>query len=66
MNSINPNEAPEGYVAIPVPTNTICSECDYQYVSSDCSNIPVSCLAKNRNDKQTVIFVKIGLSSCQP
>lgn len=56
--AINSNEAPEGYVAVPVPTNTICSECDYQYVSSDCSNIPVSCLAKNRNDKQTVIFVK--------
>ena len=54
MYMIDPNEAPEGYLA--VKGNNGCFECAFKNRSADC--LSADCTPNNRKDLCHVIFVK--------
>ena len=56
-NAINPDEAPEGYKAIPPPTppTHLCEGCAFDGNEPGCRR--ASCLPAHRDDKRMVIFV---------
>lgn len=59
MNQVNPNEAPEGYVAVYSPEG-LCGEgedfCKCAFFRADCSHI--TCSKDDRQDEQHVFFIK--------
>ena len=50
---IDPNEAPEGYLAV---EGSGCFGCAFKYISADC--LSAECAAGRRKDGHYVIFVK--------
>ena len=62
--SVDPNEAPAGYVAIPLATGdgVACRGCSF-YVNDGCSNFDAVCVPRHRNDGQHVIFVRQTITS---
>ena len=55
---VNPNEAPEGYVAVEyVDGNSSCDECSFASNDCGCRVAGVSCLSSNRNDNCGVYFI---------
>ena len=54
MSKIDPNEAPEGYVA--VKETFVCRGCALTYLDGDC--LAADCAESNRKDGCNVIFVK--------
>lgn len=55
--ALNPNEAPEGYVAVDDNNYLIgCSTCALEYGSPVCMSVP--CVGTDRKDGHFVIFVK--------
>ena len=59
MNKVNPNEAPEGYVAVYQGKN-LCTGCSFSSGYYGCNQLGeiISCVDSQRKDKQTVIFIK--------
>ena len=60
MNKANPNEAPEGYIAVEQPNN-LCTGCALWHKSGGCKaeeGIGTNCIASVRMDGVNVIFVK--------
>ena len=59
MNKVNPNEAPEGYVAV-YQGNNLCTGCSFYSIRSGCNQLEeiISCVGSQRNDRHTVVFVK--------
>ena len=59
MNKVNPNEAPEGYIAV-YQGNNLCNGCDFYSSYYGCSQLEgiISCIGSQRNDKKTVVFIK--------
>jgi hypothetical protein len=55
IRSVDENEAPEGYKAIPIGIHN-CGACALRYAYPLCSHTP--CTPNGRKDKQYVIFVK--------
>lgn len=57
-NKVNPNDAPKGYIAIPMPESAKdnCKGCAFDGFSTCGSNL--RCAAQERKDKSAVIFVK--------
>ena len=60
MNRINPNEAPEGYIAVKeVDEINVCSGCSFEAdFSTKCTRFSTLCTANFRKDKSRVIFIK--------
>ena len=55
---VNPNEAPEGYMAVAcVVGNSSCDECSFASNDCGCRAAGVSCLSSNRNDNCGVYFI---------
>ena len=59
MNKVNPNEAPEGYIAV-YQENTLCNGCGFYSSYYGCNHLQeiISCVDSQRKDKQTVVFIK--------
>ena len=59
MDKVNPNEAPEGYVAVYQGSN-LCTGCSFYSSYYGCNQLEeiISCVDSQREDKQTVIFIK--------
>ena len=55
MGKINPNEAPEGYVA--VSSYLGCGRCDF-YIQGQCTNTAADCLPCERDDGCNVNLIK--------
>ena len=55
MGKVDPNEAPEGYVAAKTVDNG-CLGCDLDYLSIECCR--AACGSTNRKDGCNVIFIK--------
>ena len=53
MSKVDPNEAPEGYVAVECAE---CYGCDLDYLSIECCR--AACVSMHRKDGCEVIFVK--------
>lgn len=55
---LDPNEAPEGYVAVPIGNNpaNFCRGCAFQNDEEMCNS--AKCMIVNRKDRQSVIFKK--------
>ena len=53
MMAVNPNEAPEGYVAVECAE---CYGCEFSYISPEC--LGAACGSAHRKDGCNVIFVK--------
>ncbi len=55
---VNPNEAPEGYVAVAYVTcKSSCEECSFASDDCGCAGAGVSCLSSSRNDNCSVYFI---------
>lgn len=54
MGKVDPNEAPEGYMA--AEEDLVCLGCSFIYPSKEC--IAVSCGGAYRKDGRDVIFIK--------
>ena len=54
---VDPNEAPEGYVAIADERNT-CLGCAFERPDGGCFNTGVNCISGDRSDGHRVIFVR--------
>ena len=60
MNKVNPNEAPEGYVAVEQSSN-LCTGCALRHKSGGCNveeSDGINCTASIRMDGVNVIFIK--------
>ena len=53
MSKVDPNEAPEGYVAVECAE---CYGCEFSYISPEC--LGAACGSGNRKDGCYVIFIK--------
>ena len=62
MNKVNPNEAPEGYVAVEQSSN-LCTGCYFDMKDKGCilPRSSISCVDRHREDKKTVVFIKNAL-----
>ena len=59
MNKVNPNEAPEGYVAVEQPNN-LCTGCYFKNRYSGCiqEDNNIHCMSGKRIDGVNVVFIK--------
>ena len=59
MNKVNPNEAPEGYIAVKeVDEINVCKDCSFDFGTKCTKPHTYYCTAKLRKDKSRVIFIK--------
>ena len=58
MKDIDKGDAPLGYVAVAVENHPFCSECAFADTFYKCFAYSKMCDARNREDKQNVIFIK--------
>jgi hypothetical protein len=65
MSTINPNEAPEGYMAVEIDDMApghVCMQCAFIAVEPSghigCGNLEAACFGDRRADKTAVVFVK--------
>lgn len=52
---IDPNEAPEGYFAVPRLSTSLCGGCEFFDLDAECP--PVSCVRPRRRDGEEVVFI---------
>ena len=58
MKDIDKGDAPLGYIAVAASRNLHCGECAFTDTFYKCFAYSKMCDARNREDKQNVIFIK--------
>ena len=58
MSFIDEKYAPEGYFAVAAENHLFCGECAFTDTFYKCFAYSIMCDARNREDKQNVIFIK--------